>query len=267
MCEIRFADARDTEAIRRIWSAVFTADSPAERDAFLDTVHLSEECVVACENSMPISMAFFLPAVLRINGNAYTARYLYAAATLPAYRGKGIFSVLLNTALATLKERGIAACFLNPAEPSLVGFYQRFGFEPAFFSRTLCGKTSLVSLSFTPLSADEYLSLRQTMLPPDHVVWEDRFLRYAASYATPIRIGDGACALFIKATNTLRVIELLGVPPEQQVSVCGALAQHQGCDTFCARVFSETGDCFGMLRPLDRRIPLKSAPYMGLAFD
>ncbi len=267
MSEIRFADARDLEAIRRIWSAVFTADTPAERDAFLSTVHVSEECVVACENGAPISIAFFLPAVLHIRGTAYTARYLYAAATLPAYRGKGVFSDLLNTALTALKERGIDACFLNPAQPSLVGFYQRFGFEPTFFSRTLCGEASLEEVSFTPLSAEDYLSLRQTLLPPDCVVWDDRLLCYAVSYAKPIRIGERACALYVKNNGTLHVLELLGIPSEKMAAVCGALAHALGCDDFTARVFAETGDCFGMLLPLAENITLNTSPYMGLAFD
>ncbi len=267
MNEIRFADTRDRAAICRIWSAVFTADTPAERDTFLNTVHLSEECVVACENDVPVSMAFFLPAVLHIEGGAYTARYLYAAATLPAHRGKGIFSELLGAALIAFKERGTAACFLNPAQPSLVDFYQRFGFEPAFFSRTLCGAASRERLSVTSLSGEAYLSLRQTLLPPDHVVWDDRLLRYAVSYAEPICIAERACALCVKNNGMLHVLEILGIPSEKLSAACGALARHQGCNAFCARVFSKTGDCFGMLLPLGSRIPLKAAPYMGLAFD
>ncbi len=267
MSEIRFADARDTEAIRRIWSAVFTADTPAERDAFLSIVNLSEECVVVCENGEPISMAFFLPAVLRVHGTAYTARYLYAAATLPAYRGKGIFSVLLNTALSALKGRGIDACFLNPAQPSLIGFYERFGFKPTFFSRTLSGEASEEQGAFTPLSAEKYLSRRQTLLPSDFVAWDDRLLNYALSYATPIGIAEHACALCVKRNGTLYVFELLGVLPDEQAAVCGALAQHCCCDEFRARVFSETGDCFGMLLPLAENITLNTSPYMGLAFD
>lgn len=267
MSKIRFADACDIEAIRRIWSAVFTADTPAERDAFLDTVHLSEECIVACENGEPVSMAFFLPAVLHIQNRAYTARYLYAAATLPAYRGNGIFSDLLDVALTALKERGVGACFLNPAQPSLVGFYQRFGFEPAVFSRTLCGAASGAQVSLAPLSAEEYLSIRQTLLPRNFVEWNDRLLRFGVSYAKPIRIGERACALCVKNNGTLHVLELLGIPSDEQTAVCGALAHDQGCDVFRARVFSETGDCFGMLLSFGGRIPLKPAPYMGLAFD
>ncbi|MBQ9861813.1 MAG: GNAT family N-acetyltransferase [Clostridia bacterium] len=267
MNEIRFADARDLEAIRRIWSAVFTADTPAERDAFLDAVHVSEECVVVCENDVPISMAFFLPAVLHIQNRAYTARYLYAAATLPAYRGKGIFSDLLNAALTALKQRGVDACFLNPAEPSLVGFYRRFGFEPTIFSRTISGTSTTKALPIQPLSAEDYIALRQTLLPPDHVAWDDRLLRYAVSYAKPIRIGERACALCAKNNGTLHVLELLGIPSDEQTAVCGALAHDQGCNVFRARVFSEMGDCFGMLLSLGERIPLKPAPYMGLAFD
>lgn len=263
MSDIRFAVSRDLAAIREIWSAVFTEDSPAERDRFLKTVCLCEECMLACIDGKPVSMAFFLPAVLHVNGGEYTARYLYAAATLPAYRGRGIFSDLLNAALCTFKECGADACLLSPAEPTLVDFYRRFGFCPAFFCRTVRGDAEAAPLPIRLLSAEEYLSLRQTLLPRDCVAWERRLLSYAASCATPIRIGDGACALVAKDGKTLRVIELLGV----QDTVCGALAQALGCEAFVARVFAETGDCFGMLLPLAQAITLNASPYMGLAFD
>ncbi len=267
MSDIRFAVFRDLAAIREIWSAVFTEDSPAERDRFLKTVRLCEECMLACIDGKPVSMAFFLPAVLHVNGGEYTARYLYAAATLPVYRGRGIFRDLLNTALAFFKQRGTDACFLNPAEPSLVEYYRRFGFEPAFFCRTVCGGAHIAQLPLIPLSGTEYIAFRQTLLPREYVAWDHRLLKYAASYAKPVRIGDGVCALFVKDNTTLRVIELLGVPSEQQAAVCGALAWHQGCETFCARVSAQTGDCFGMLLPLAESIPLNTAPHMGLAFD
>lgn len=267
MCDIRFADVRDREALCRIWSAVFTEDTPEERDAFLNTVRLSEECVVACENGEPISMAFFIPAVLRVQGTPYAVRYLYAAATLPAYRGNGIFSDLLNKALVQLKESGNAACLLNPAQPSLVGYYERFGFQPMFFSRTLSGSAAGEDVRVSPLSADAFLSLRQRLLPPDRVEWDERLLSYVMSYAEPIRIGEHACALCVKNGNTLRVLELSGIPYKESTAVCGALARHYGCDAFCARIYSKTGDCFGMLVPLKKDIPIKTAPYMGLAFD
>lgn len=267
MSHIRFAVPEDIEAIREIWSAVFAEDTADERDRFLETAHLREECVLACVDGKPVSMAFFLPAVLHGDGGKYAVRYLYAASTLLAYRGQGIFSDLLKTTLQILKERGVAACFLNPAEPSLVTFYRRFGFEPAFFCRTICGGADTEQLPIQPLSVEEYSSLRQTLLPREYVEWDHRLLRYAASYAVPVRIGDGACALYTKNGNTLRVIELLGVPPESQVDVCGAVARALGCDAFKARVFAETGDCFGMLLSLATEISLRTTPYIGLVFD
>lgn len=267
MNEIRFTTPRDISAIRHIWSAVFTDDAPKERDRFLKTVHLSDACVLACVEGKPVSMAFFLPAHLRVGGKNYAVRYLYAASTLPAYRGKGIFRDLLNTALSIFKERGTAACFLNPAERSLVEYYSRFGFKPAFFCHTIEGIARVAQLPMAPLSAKQFCSLRKPLLPLNRIEWDDRLLRYAASYATPMLIGDRACVLFAKQGDTLRVLELLGVPAEQHSTICSALAFHQGCRSFETRVFSKTGDCFGMLLPLAEDIPLDTVLYMGLAFD
>ena len=267
MSKIRFATPRDMKAIRHIWSAVFTDDVPQERDRFLKMVRLSDACMLACVDGKPVSMGFFIPAKLRVDGSEYTVRYLYAAATLPAHRGKGIFSDLLKTAISIFKERGENGCFLNPAEPTLVEYYSRFDFKPAFFCHTIEGIARVAQLPMTPLSASEFYALRKTLLPHDRIEWDEYLLRYAASYATPMRIGDGACALFVKQEDTLCVLELLGVPANQQPTVCSALAWHQGCHVFNARVFSKSGECFGMFLPFSEDIPLDRVLYMGLAFD
>ncbi len=267
MNEIRFATRKDLKALRSIWHAAFPQDTAADCDGFLKIVHLDEECVVACVDGKPVSMAFFLPAVLRTDDTVYTVRYLYAASTLPAYRGQGIFSELLNTALSWLKSRGIAACFLNPAEESLIGYYRRFGFEPAFFSHTLRGLSHMAQMPLSPLSDTAYLALRQANLPPDRVEWDERWLRYVLSYATALRVGEKACVLFQKNGDELRVLELLNVPEDQKAVVCSALAWHQGCTAFCARTASDGEECFGMLLPLAQPVPMRAFPYMGLALD
>jgi predicted GNAT family N-acyltransferase len=50
-------------------------------------------------------------------------------AVLPAYRGLGIGSALMQEALSLASEHGVARVFLH-AQVGVMSFYRRFGFEP-----------------------------------------------------------------------------------------------------------------------------------------
>ena len=103
----RYACTADLAAIREIWSAAFPEDSVTDRDRFLETLRLAEECLVAEENGVPISMVCTLPVPY---GEEWL-QYIYAAATLPSHRGRGVFAELLNTALSEAKQQGATGSF------------------------------------------------------------------------------------------------------------------------------------------------------------
>jgi ribosomal protein S18 acetylase RimI-like enzyme len=56
---------------------------------------------------------------------SHIAQYIYGLATHPDYRGRGYAGKLLTEALES-PEYSLAA--LMPERPSLIGFYERFGF-------------------------------------------------------------------------------------------------------------------------------------------
>ena len=59
--------------------------------------------------------------------------YIYAVATDPAFRGRGLASQLMREAMQAIAERGDDAAFLipTPGQEWLHGFYGRFGFDGA----------------------------------------------------------------------------------------------------------------------------------------
>lgn len=95
------------------------------------------DCMVEFRDDQPVSMAFLLPAVWHNGADAYPVQYIYAAATLPAYRGRGLFGSLLKRAHEEALRRGQAASFLRPGEPSLTAYYRRFGYENWFAADVL----------------------------------------------------------------------------------------------------------------------------------
>ncbi len=51
---------------------------------------LETECLVAAPDGLPVSMLLLLPQRYAAAGRSLPVQYIYAAATLPAYRGGGI---------------------------------------------------------------------------------------------------------------------------------------------------------------------------------
>lgn len=66
--------------------------------------------------------------------------YLYAAATHPAFRGRGLMRRLIAQALSGARAEGAQFVYLCPCEPSLYRFYEPLGFTQtlyALFSDTM----------------------------------------------------------------------------------------------------------------------------------
>ena len=110
MSTLRFSVPGDEPGLKALWEAVF-GDDPAYIDPFFREIYVPGMAALAEEDGGIVSAAYAVPF-----GNY---RYIYAVATLPAYRGRG-----LGRAVTLLAADGKPA-FLCPAEPSLFHWYQR----------------------------------------------------------------------------------------------------------------------------------------------
>ena len=287
----RFACSDDIPAILKIWESGFPEDGETTAEAFLKTVDLGTECLVAEEDGVPVSMVFLLPCELCDGENRWPVQYIYAAATLEAYRGRGIFAGLLETALEIGKARGQAGSFLRPAEPGLAAYYGRFGYEPFFYTDTHYASLPgwLEANSTTPSAAmeeaAEYTVLREQCLAgiPLYISWPERFAAYAAvsarqagGRAAAFRFPEGpGCALYDRAGDTLLVRELL-CPPGRETSCLSAIAREQPWGTMRWRTPAldiRASGVFGLWKPFAtgtaeiRMSGVDRPPYMGLALD
>ena len=80
-------------------------------------------CKFIKEENKIISMLFLLPTVLETETQKIESYYIYAAATLKEYRGKGYMAKLLES----IKAKN--PIFLRPANDGLIKFYEKFGFQ------------------------------------------------------------------------------------------------------------------------------------------
>ena len=102
--------------------------------------------------------------------------YLYAAATMPEYRGCGYFAQILSFIKENVKE----PVLLVPAEEKLIAYYEKHGFvmEQEEFTlhirRGPCKKGKIHDIS-----AKRYFELREQALRyRTHIRWSEHFIKY-----------------------------------------------------------------------------------------
>ncbi len=116
----------DLPMLKHIWLSCFEEKEEAaelffQRNKF--TFH-----AYACETDGALVSALYL---IDCFIGKERAHYLCGASTLPSYRGRGIMSALISYALKDSIERGDRYSVLFPADETLYGFYERFGYQPS----------------------------------------------------------------------------------------------------------------------------------------
>lgn len=94
-----------------------------------------EHCrTFACfENGKIVSALYLLDCFIPLGEERLDGWYLYAAATKPESRGRGLMSDLIRQAQAFAEKENRAFIALVPGEESLYGYYQRFGFDQTMY--------------------------------------------------------------------------------------------------------------------------------------
>lgn len=304
---VKLATTDMIPSLTALWLDAFPGDSAEDAHRFFDHIFVhepqdssqDEQCFVWWQDEQPVSMMFLLPAQGNFAGEPpLSLRYVYAAATLTSYRGQGIFHRLLNEVHQRLDKRGIDACFLRPAEPSLFDYYARFGYETFFYvkedaltvnAHPAARHQAAVSSNVDAVALTE---TRNSLLAscPAWVEWPSKWIAYAAEQA--VMLGGRVmadCQSFVicePMEHTVRAREWLGSLHEERRLLQEIAGFYPSAATIERRQPAGVHDeatSFGMLCPLSEKAkriisehrlrwesPSSSAaqlPYMGLAFD
>jgi len=186
--------------------------------------------------------------------------YLYAIATLKAYRGKGLCAALMNSAHEKLSALGYSGAILVPSEESLFGFYERFGYKTCTSVKEFEISLSKTSTPTSLVAVDkrEYARLRRHFLPTGSVIQEGENLDFLEAQARLYR-GDGFVLAARIEGDSLFALELLG-DTDSAEKILSAL----GCKKGFFRTNGE-GRRFSMFLPFNKKIT--PPEYFGLAFD
>lgn len=126
--ELGFAKWEDLPRLREIWFACF--GGPEQYlDFYYEHRFSPRDTLVVRDAGQPVAMLTLMN--VRLGGEK--GCYVYAVATLPAYRGRGLQGQLGAFSLEEMRRREMSFGCLVPAEPSLFGFYKKLGYQTHFF--------------------------------------------------------------------------------------------------------------------------------------
>lgn len=240
------------ERLKELWQLAF-GDGEEFIDLFFGTAYHPERCLYLTEQDQVAAALYWLDCEYRGQKQAY----IYAVATHPDHRGKGLCRRLMDMTHEALKQQGYHAALLRPADDGLRRMYRKMGYRAATGVtefEAVAGK----AVSIRKVDAAKYARLRRLYLPEDGVVQEGVSIDYLAAYAD-LYAGEDFLLAGAPYHETFNGIELLGnrnVAP----GILAALGYDRG-----------NFRCPGMKIPFGMFLPLREDAqepgYLGLVFD
>lgn len=240
-------------SLRRLWKTVF-GDSEEFLDSFFGLAYSPRRCRCATENGELAGALYWFDT--ECNGSKFA--YLYAVATDPAFRNRGVCRALLADTAELLRVQGYAGELLVPEGEALARMYEKMGYLPCTTVTEFTCRAAGEPAAMDRIGGAAYARLRRELLQPGGVVQEGAALALlgdrGAFYA-----GKGWIAAVERDGDKLRCHELLG-DPQAAPGILRAL----GCREGFFRIPGD-GKPFGWHRPLTADCPVPA--YFGLALD
>jgi GNAT superfamily N-acetyltransferase len=169
--------AVNTDSLRKLWKTVF-GDSDAFLDSFFRIAFSPERCKYLEADGEAICALYWFDCSFEGGKLAY----IYAVATHPEYRGKGLASRLMADTHVHLQNLGYAGTVLKPAK-GLFPFYERLGYATSGFISRFPVNADATPAEIKELSAAEYGRLRPAYLPKDAVTQDGLTLEFLHAFA------------------------------------------------------------------------------------
>lgn len=234
--------------LRQLWKLAF-GDTDAFLDVFFESAYSPERCRCVLEKDTVVAALYWFDCECEGRKHAY----LYAVATHPEHRGRGLCRQLMADTHVLLKEQGYDGILLVPQEEGLRRMYAAMGYRNGTaVTEHLCKAGKPAALSAVDM--ETYAKLRRQYLPSGGVIQEGANLRFLGRYAK-FYAGDD----FVAVVSGSEGIELLGNAAKAP-GVLGALGMDSG-------KFRTPGEelPFAMFLALKRDVPVPK--YFGFAFD
>ena len=235
---IRLLTMADAPQAAGLWSAVFGDEESVVLDFF--RLFGTQQSFGACaEMDGTIAAAAYAPEGVDYifpDGSSHEGVYLYAVATHPDHRERGLARKVCSLLKETALQQGKSYLFTRPSEESLYAWYEeKIGAVPAMGCEALAfEKTEGAPLPCSRLTAEGYLALRRSCLQGlphadqslDWLLWEQSLHNaYGGGF---YQVGEAIADVYFDG-DSVHVNELLPHPtPQTAEAVCQALMSHLG---------------------------------------
>ena len=167
----------NTDGLKRLWKTVF-GDPDAFIEDFFRVAFSPDRCKCIEKAGDAICALYWFDCEYEGGRLAY----IYAVATHPDHRGKGLASRLLEDTHDHLQALGYAGCVLKPAR-GLFPFYERLGYATSGFISRFGAEAGSVPAEIKEISPAEYGRLRRSYLPQSGIIQEGITLDFLHSFA------------------------------------------------------------------------------------
>jgi len=251
---IEFPKSTDIKSLKALWKEAF-GDTDEFIDLFFNTAFTKESALAVYDNEALVASLYWFDGSVANK----KAAYIYGVATKKSQRGKGYSTSLLKRCHELLKGEGYSVVILAPADEGLFNFYGRLGYTECCFIDSYKCSASKKKTSLEKISAEEYLILRESFLPDNSLIFDNKRLHFLSSITDFYKSQD---FIFAKSKDsaTLRIIEFFGneclIP-----DIIGTLVYTEAT----VRRYGKTKP-FAMYLSLEETV--KEIPeYLGFAFD
>ncbi len=251
--KIDFPTLRHMPQLRELWQDAF-GDSVEFLDSFYRTAYSPDRCRCILMDGQAAAVLYWIDCEL----DSRKLAYLYAVATHPAHRGKGLCRKLMEDTHQLLASRGYAGALLVPQKEPLRRMYAGMGYE-SFGGLDMVSCTA--GRSPVPIRAicpEEFAALRRKMAPVGAVIQEGAGLSFLADQLQ-FYAGDDFLLAAYGEKDMLSGVELLG-NPNAAGGILNALGFSRGDFRLPGRERP-----FAMFHPLSTDI--RTPDYFGFAFD
>ena len=242
----------DITQLRQLWQTAF-GDTDAFLDVFFSTAYAPHRCRCIREEGKVSAALYWLDT--DCEGQKFA--YIYAVATDPDCRGRGLCRTLMEDTADVLTAGGYDGAILVPQDEGLRTMYGRMGYLPATaIDEVFCAAS--VPCPVAEITPAEYAARRAAFLPDGSINPGQTALDFLAQLAR-FYAGDNFLAAVSREEEHLRILEYLG-----DRTAASALAAALRATEATLRT-PGAGTEFAMYRPLTD--DCKKPEYFPFAFD
>lgn len=251
--KIEFGLPHRIPGLKALWKAAF-GDTDAFIDGFFSTAYDPSRCrCVTVEGNVAAALYWF-----DVSCVGRRMAYIYAVATSPEYRGRGLCCALMADTHAHLASLGCQGVLLVPEGEDLRRMYASFGYESCTTIREFVCAAGDTPAPMHRIDREEFARLRRNLLPKGGVLQEGENLLYLEQQAE-FYAGMGFLAALHREGEAVFCPEILGNP-----DMAPGLLRSLGASYGTFRCPGD-GTEFAMFLPLGEDVPRPG--YFAFAFD